>query len=297
MIIVSVGFGLGNQMFEYAYYTKLKTIYPDVELKIDTDYSFEWAHNGYELERIFGVKETKCTFADFNKLTDDYPRNCNNKIKKFYYHYSKKIRKILLGQKKSFIRQKDYSEYYPELLKFDTSESYFIQGVFANYKYFQDIEDKIKDIYTFPEITEESNIKWAEAINSSESVSLHIRRGDYIEWGLTLLGDDYYDKAVAYIEEKTQKKCEVFIFTDDPKWAEEKYGERINYHVVTGNSGETSFRDMQLMSMCKHNIVANSSFSFWGAYLNNNPEKIVVSSAKAYDGCANNFSCDDWISM
>lgn len=293
MLVVSIGYGLGNQMFEYAYVQKLRDLYPNYEILIDTEYAIPRAHNGYELGRIFGINEKQCTIWDFYRLSDEYPHNIDNKALFLLIKYIRKIQKHLF-KKKSYIRQGDYTEFFPDLLKFSKYESFYIHGVFANEKYFEGIEEKIKKIYTFPNIEDKQNLYWKYKIESSTSVSIHIRRGDYIEWGLTLLEDEYYEQAISMVRNTCGNQCEFYVFTDDVEWAREKYKGREGFYVVTGNGSENCFRDMQLMSLCKHNIVANSSFSFWGAYLNSNPNKIVIASKKPFDGCANSFTSKNW---
>ena len=86
-----------------------------------------------------------------------------------------------------------------------------------------------------------------------------------------------------------------FVFTDDIEYAEKLFYDTSKFIIVKGNSGRNSYRDMQLMSLCRHNITANSTFSFWGAYLNRNNDKIVVAPDIPFSGTKNPFICDDWI--
>ena len=277
-----------------AYVLKLKSLYTNQDIYIDAEYAFPKAHNGYELNRVFGINERQCTIQDFYRLSEEYPHNIDNKILFLLIKYIRKIQKHILKKKKTYVRQCDYTEFYPDLLNFNKYESYYIQGVFANEKYFEGIAERIKSIFTFPAIDDEQNLYWKHEIESSVSVSVHIRRGDYINWKLTLLGDEYYEKAFSLIRNACGEQCKFYVFTDDKEWAREKYKDRKEFYVITGNEAENSFRDMQLMSLCKHNIVANSSFSFWGAYLNPNPSKIVIASKTPYDGCANSFTSKSW---
>ena len=152
MLVVSIGYGLGNQMFEYAYVQKLRSLYPDYEILIDTEYAIPKAHNGYELNRIFGINERQCTIQDFYRLSAEYPHNIDTKGLFLFIKYIRKIQKHVKKKKKSYIRQGDYTEFFPELLKFDKYESFYIHGVFFFVKYFEGIEEKIKKIYTFPNI-------------------------------------------------------------------------------------------------------------------------------------------------
>ena len=127
--------------------------------------------------------------------------------------------------------------------------------------------------------------RWADKIKKCESVSLHIRRGDYVKIGLTLELDYYYE-AIRYIKSIMDKKTkiEIFVFSDDLEWVKRnlKIDETVNY-VNIHESVCCDIDEMMLMSMCKHNITANSTFSWWGAWLNRNPSKIVVAPLKEFN--------------
>lgn len=171
-------------------------------------------------------------------------------------------------------------------------------GYFQSEKYFIDYSQRIRQSFTFKNKPDELNSEMLNRIKETESISLHIRRGDYVsnltansEHGLCSI--DYYKKAVEYIKSKTESRgnrC-FFLFSDDPIWVKENMmflGDEMV--VVDFNTGEKSYEDMRLMSMCKHNIIANSSFSWWAAWLNNNPDKIVIAPDKwfvvdYYDTC------------
>ena len=116
-------------------------------------------------------------------------------------------------------------------------------------------------------------------MEQKESVSLHIRRGDYLdEANRAMFGnictEAYYDRAIAYMKEKFPQAV-FYIFSDDSDYVKEHYqGEE--YHIVDWNHGDGSFYDMMLMSHCRHNICANSTFSFWGARLNRHQDKVMI---------------------
>jgi hypothetical protein len=142
-----------------------------------------------------------------------------------------------------------------------------------------------------------------EAISRSNSIGLHIRRGDYINNKKTRdsFGEcslDYYKKAVAKISE-TVKDPHFYVFTNDPDFVKNlKLGNTTTF--ITHNTGEKSYEDMRLMSLCKHNIIANSSFSWWGAWLNENPDKIVICPSPAFDKLDltdSDFYPDNWIKL
>lgn len=295
MIIVSVGCGLGNQMFQYAYVAKLKKQYPEQEIKIDISYSFPKAHNGYELEEVFNITLEKCTDAEYEAM--DVPE-FRQKTK-----IGRNITRVWVRMKKEFkggpifIQQRDHTCYYSKLLHLRNNKSYYIKGVFANDKYFKDMKEQVIKDFTFPAIEGEENLKWAEKIKEAESCSIHIRRGDYVSEGVALLQENYYFEAMRTVEKKSGKKVYFFAFTDDIHYVKQIFGRKRDVSIIEGNVGEKSYIDMQLMSLCKHNIIANSSFSFWGAYLNKNPNKIVVSSKQPFTGCRHPFTTDEWIKL
>lgn len=295
MIIISIGGGLGNQMFEYAFYCMFKHLYPDVEVKLDIMHTLGDNHNGYELEKIFGVQAEKCTKEELNRVSDIYPVDGAHYK---YHHFIERIRHKICGYKESCIVQRDFTVYDDSFFHLDMSKSYYLYGVFANYRFFSDIDDKIRAIYQFPQIKDATNMNWQDEIRNSESVGIHIRHGDYTAWGVDLVPEKFYRKAIDYLQDRMLgKKLKYFVFTDDPVYAKKTYSDIADLQVIEGNTGKNSYIDMQLMSLCKHNIIANSTFGFWGAYLNQNISKIIVVPNMPYTGCKNLFACDEWVRM
>lgn len=292
MIIISAGEGLGNQMYEYAFYMKMKKVYKANRIKIDNQYAFWNAHNGYEVEKIFCLDSEKASWNEVKSIADiDYLENTER-----FLTVPAKIRRKLGLCKKSMLIQKDRTEYYDSFFKLDDQKSYYLYGPFANSKYFEDIRDDILNTYVFPQI-DEKNRSTADLIMNTESVSIHVRRGDYIDWGVELLGNDYYSKAIVKLTEisgKGKDSFNFFVFSDDLEAAKGILGDKDNIYYVTGNEGAKGYRDMQLMSLCKHNIISNSTFGFWGAYLNKYNDKIVIGPNKPFTGFKNPFTCDGW---
>lgn len=142
--------------------------------------------------------------------------------------------------------------------------------------YFEDIRALILAEFTPAELPDQINLDVGRKIAQSMSISLHVRRGDYVNNKFhSFLGLDYYRVAVAEMASKTE--CpHMFVFTDDPEWCRQNLNISFPYTLVTHNPGPQAYWDIILMSRCKHNIIANSSFSWWGAWLNQNPRKIVI---------------------
>lgn len=260
MNIVWIDGGLGNQMFQYALALKLMSLGRQVKLDV-TKYAEHHVHNDFELDRVFGIS---VPLADLGE------------IKRLGYRKANHLTEFL---KKTPLRKKTI--YSHESYAFDESvlqmDGYYLEGYWQSEKYFSDIRGKILETYRFPELTTAQQKTYAEQIRGSRSVSVHIRRGDYLDYSYlqNICTLDYYQSAMQYFREKYPQEAEFYIFTNDISWAKEHFQAK-DCHFVTGNSGPDSFRDMQLMSLCGDNIIANSSFSWWGAWLNQNPGKTVI---------------------
>jgi hypothetical protein len=187
----------------------------------------------------------------------------------------KKIFKRYFFSTSNEIIEKDSQKfiYHSKLLSFEDT---IYSGYWQSYKYFEGVDSEIKKKLVFPTIQDEKNISTLRAINEKESVSIHVRRGDYVnhpKFG-GICEKEYYFKAIKQIIERV-KKPSFFIFSNDIEWCKKN----LDLHegvYVNWNENELSYIDLQLMASCKHNIIANSSFSWWGGYLNPNVNKIVI---------------------
>lgn len=153
-------------------------------------------------------------------------------------------------------------------------------GYYQSEKYFKEITNIIRKDFTFPKPVDIINQKLINQIDNTESVSIHIRRGDYLNIPNTqnICSISYYKKAINLIL-KNISNPQFYIFSNDINWCKQHL--QIDKAIfISNNTGKNSFIDMQLMSCCKHNIIANSTFSWWGAWLNNNPNKIIISPNK-----------------
>ncbi len=245
--------GLGNQMFQYAFYLHFSSRHLTTKADISQfkDYKL---HNGYELERIFNLKASyagKRERAIVNALS-----KCMHLLSN--HPYREKAR-----------RQWQFQESFTRV-KFG-----LLRGYWQTEKYFEAISPTIRAQFRFPALQDERNKQLLTKIQSCPSVSLHIRRGDYMNSaqpsGLPIA---YYLEAISLINASVPGACYI-IFSDDITWARQHIKEK-NVCFVDWNRDGESFRDMQLMSHCQHNIIANSSFSWWGAWLNNHENKIVI---------------------
>lgn len=291
MKIVKYIGGLGNQMFIYAFSVALRETFRQ-EILVDTHYyKSRNFHNGLEIERIFGIHLTEAKLSDKLKMSWYFPNYWID------YHLLGK-----LPARKNTIRELPGQKVNFELLG-DSSDKFY-DGYWQSYQYFDSCRDVILKEFTFPKISMEDklNFELNERLNNEEnSVGIHIRRGDYLKnWKYRgLCGIDYYQKAIAYILEHI-KSPKFFLFSDDIDWVKENISPLLKGYDITfvnWNHSINSYKDMQLMAMCKNLIIANSSFSWWAAYLNqNNP--IVVAPEKWINSFMDfRIQYKDWITF
>ena len=272
-IIIKFNGGLGNQMFQFAFARALES---KTEIPTLMDMSFfdkKYARQ-YELD-IFYTKV--CAVKDF--------------WTKFRLQLIWKMRKRLHGKK--FLGMNFYCEphfqYDKNLFKLDSST--YIEGFFQSEKYFKDIGNELREDFQFKNPPDKKNQELIEKINATNSISLHIRRGDYVQKKryqnlYATCSLEYYKMGVEYIVSNPPSPSlppTLFIFSDDIEWVKENLKLPYECVFVSHNTGAKSFEDMRLMSLCKHNVIANSSFSWWGAWLNNNKEKIVIAPEKWFN--------------
>lgn len=291
MIIIQFWGGLGNQMYEYAFYKKMCKVYDRNRVKAHWESGMD--HYGYELEKVFNIHLPFATPNQVAKDSNFYPKNGRK-----YWFYSRlfNMRSRVFGDKASFIRQDDHTEYYPEVFELSPLRPYFFRGVWANDLYFHDIKEEVISDFAFQNI-DAQNEKLAKEMSETQSVSIHLRRGSYVTDGMNLIGRDFYAKAIELIKGKIPD-AKFYIFSDDHNEARKIFDGMTDYQMIDHNKGADSYLDMMLMSKCKHNIITNSTFSFWGAYLNQNPDKIVIGPTTTYGKvCKNCFSCEGWMKL
>ena len=177
----------------------------------------------------------------------------------------------------------------------------YLHGYWQVERYFKHIEADIRAAFVPRNPMSDQNAEMAARIASGTSVSLHVRRGDYLTVGAHGLCDQtYYDAALAKVVEGLGSDPTVFVFSDDPDWAKDNLPLPFEKVVVDFNGPDTDYEDLRLMSLCQHNILANSSFSWWGAWLNTNPNKRVAGPANWFsDPKLNNPDIlpDGWLTV
>ena len=285
MKIVKFLGGLGNQMFQYAFYKSLSINSKNVKSDI-TGFQTYSLHNGFELENIFNIS-----------MNNANPFTINLYDKTYKTWHIRKLRR-LLNLKRLYFEEREWSIYDENTLK--DSKKVFYWGYWQNEKYFKNIEEQIRNDFIFKNILDSRNHLICEKIKNTNSVSIHIRRGDYVNHPLfgDICNEDYYVKAIKHIQLKVDNP-EYFIFSNDISWCK-KHLKLLDATFIDWNIGKQNFIDMQLMSYCKHNVIANSSFSWWAAWLNNNENKMVFA-PKKWRNDINNTSIDilpeQWIKI
>lgn len=255
MIIMKYNGGLGNQMFQYAAAVSCAQRL-GVQAKFDHSFFSKGYARAYGMD-IFGVEPD---------AVRDFRINAYWALRR--YGDFKKFLGLNIYSEEDFAYEKRFEE---------IEDNTFIHGFFQSAKYFD--EKLVRSALTFKKAPEGLNAQTAQKIAASNSVSIHIRRGDYVQKAryaklYNHLDIEYYGTAKKIIKNKVENP-QYFVFSDDIAWVKENMKPE-NAHYIEHNSGDNSWEDMRLMSLCKHNIIANSSFSWWGAYLNRNPQKIVV---------------------
>ena len=262
--ITAISGGLGNQMFQYALYLSLKHRYSSID-NFHAIYVAPYrGRRKYELDKVFNIKI--------------------NLTKNFLIRIFKKCFPILIKR----VNNKNYTAF--ENIDIRTLRPIvYYSGYWQTELYFKNIESVIKQAFEFNnELISPKNTQTIKEIGKVQSVSLHVRRGDYVaDPGVKVVHGGicttyYYRKAIQTMLSKIVGDVVFYIFTDDIKWVKNN----LNFNkivIVDWNRGAESWQDMMLMSHCKHNIVANSSFSWWGAWLNNNKEKIVIAPSKWFN--------------
>jgi hypothetical protein len=267
MIIVRIVGGLGNQMFQYAYAKALQHKGYDVKIDISKFKKYK-LHGGYQLDKYKIDLETSNSFINF--------------LSKINLKKNVKEKSLLFDEK---------------MLNLSGNE--YVKGYFQTEKYFSGIRDILLDQFVIKQEISESTVSYSKEIKKHKnSCSLHIRRGDYIsdKKANSVHGTcdiEYYKEAVKLINNKF-KDAYFFIFSDDITWVRNnlkvKNATYINHNVIP-------HEDMHLMSSCKHNITANSSFSWWGAWLNQSKNKTVIAPKKWFVSNKNEVACKNWIQL
>lgn len=273
MLIIKLFGGLGNQMFQYAFGRKL-ALKTHVPLFLDTFSGFrdDFYKRTYSLD-IFNIQANildQKTIQKINRLQQ--PTGRKDKILNVF-------NTCLGGFNPLFINEKHYQ--YDENILSTNAPLTYLSGYWQSEKYFGDIAATIRQNFSFKTSISSNNLALLKEIQENNSVCFHLRRlhgianGQVNNEGVDFhgaSGQSYHEKAIQILSEK-EKNLHFYVFADSPEWAKENIKLPFPTTFIEGNA---DYEDLQLMSLCKHHIIANSSFSWWAAWLNANPSKIVA---------------------
>ena len=274
MIIVKIKGGLGNQLFELALVLRLQSLGKTVKIDV----------NEYLSENEKRILSTYANgFEIASKIEID--NVCDNKSDLW-----SRVKRRCKIYKKSHIIE-DETRFMDEIFRLD---NVYLEGYLQDERYFMQVKDSIKKKLDFH--VEKEDDALAEEIESAESVSIHIRRGDYLEvskiYG-NICTERYYENAIKYVKDNIKNPV-FYFFSDDIEWVKEKYNDP-HYRYVSDGKRNTE-AEFALMAKCKHNIIANSSFSWWAAWINGK-NKVIVAPSKWNNINKNTPVCKDWIEI
>ncbi|SKB26520.1 alpha-1,2-fucosyltransferase [Malaciobacter marinus] len=257
MIISKITGGLGNQMFQYAIAKSIAVKNSDI-FKLDITAYETYKLFDYRLN-IFNITENIANYDEILNL-----RGNDNKIFKV-------LKKLGLYNKPTYYKEKERTIFDKNVFNY---KNIYLDGYWQNEKYFIDIRDILLKELTPKEDISEIAKEYLKNIQNTQSISLHVRRGDYLKHPeIGVLDLEYYKKSYEYITREIENPI-FYIFSNDLAWCEENF-DFIQNKVFVKDT-KTEIDDLILMKSCKHNIVANSSFSWWGGWLNENINKIII---------------------
>ena len=279
-------------MFQYAVGRALSLARQQPLLLDVSDFASYNLHQGFELQRVFNCPVAVASAEDMQSILG--------------WQSNKLIKPRLACPRWAALRRRSFVvephfQYWAGIQY--VPASVYLMGYWQSERYFQDISDIIRADFSFKLPLNEKNAEIAENISQVNAVSLHIRRGDYIQNPVThavyeSCGFDYYSSAIQFIA-NTIEQPYFFIFSDDIAWVKENFVIPFACQYITNNQNMESYNDMRLMSLCQHHIIANSSFSWWGAWLNSKPNKIMIAPKKwfADDKNTSDLLPESWIKL
>lgn len=258
MKIVNIIGGLGNQMFQYAFAIALKNEFPNEIIKINTHYYHGYPlHNGFELDSIFRIDIPRATVRDLFLYGWPIP---HYRFWQFGMH--------ILPRRSGMVFDTDFN--YNSFSFFKVKKNNYFDGYWQSPVFFENYIKEVKKAFEFPKLTDANNSSTILWINAGKTAFIHVRRGDYINHpilgGICTLS--YYERGIQILLDKGFNRF--VIFSNDIEWCRQNllcYISKFPTMYVDWNRGKDSFRDIQLMSQCKGALIANSSFSWWGAWL------------------------------
>jgi hypothetical protein len=267
MVIVKITGGLGNQLFQFAF-----------GVAIEENLGFPVKYDLQEYSRSSYRK------FDLDKFVGDISIASKEEIA-LKYNVFQKIKFLIFKTLGFPFGLKGLKYYLESNCRFDEKvfsidNDTYLSGYWQNEKYFNNHRLKILDRIKISDSHSAENMTYLKQIRLSNSVSIHVRRGDYISNSkansiYATCDLEYYEKAIQQLSNQFEDLT-FFVFSDDMEWVTTHFSKFERMIFVNKNLGDAAFEDLKLMSNCKHNIIANSTFSWWAAWLNKHPDKVVV---------------------
>lgn len=269
MIIVRLNGGLGNQLFQYAAGRMLSVLH-GTSIKLDLTV-FEYHKLRHYSLGAFHIQESFAAPEEITEAQREIRKGAGRNKRPLWRRFNRR-------REWTAFREEYLGPYDAGIL--ETSKNVYLDGYWQSEKYFADIQDLIRREFIVRYEQDSQSTKIAEEIVRTDSVSVHFRGADYLSDPATyhthgVCEPEYYEKSVRIIQGKITSP-HFFVFSDDPFWCENNLHFDDPVTFISHNSGQREYEDLRLMSLCKHNIIANSSFSWWGAWLNRNKSKVVV---------------------
>jgi hypothetical protein len=259
MIIVRLRGGLGNQLFQYAA-GKALAEHHRTEFKLDLYTYSKHPYRKFELSK-FNIDAVEATRNEVHRFTGSNP------VVRF------------INKRENYFRcpevfAQPHYHFYEDF--FSLPKDLYLSGYWQSQRHFSNIEQEIVKQFAPREPLDPKNRELQTTMKSKQSVSVHVRRGDYAAYGsfFGMLEVEYYRQAIDKIRNQVDAP-KFYFFSDDPKWCRDTFRD-LDAEFIDHNKGGDSFKDMLLMSACRHHIIANSTFSWWGAWLNTDASKKVI---------------------
>jgi hypothetical protein len=290
MIIVQLKGGLGNQMFQYAAGLSLAA-HHHTNVKVDTSL-LNRGDDEIGTVRYFDLQQLQLSpeVATQQEISNAHPK----------YPFGKLADKLKPPFRRKVFKEANYT-FDPNF--FEAHDHIYLKGYRQTEKYFSPITENVRKGFQFKLEAIQDVKEKASELRTINSVSIHIRRGDYSNTIVSnyhgILEKDYYQKAIDHIQMKVTD-CSFYIFSDDAEWVTSNLTFSASVHIVSGLATKTHFEDFYLISQCKHQIIANSTFSWWAAWLNPNPDKIVIAPKKWFNNApydTRDLIPESWIKM
>ena len=317
MVVVRITMGLGNQMFQYAAGLSLSKEKGTI-LKVDTSSYQGYKLRKYELDTFFGITTPEASREEIQALWYNHPLiKTWNKILP-----GKKIRVLGLPYEERIIQRNllaffdffypphkrtTYTEphYYHDKNFFNANKKLYLHGYWMSWKYFHKHEQAVRKAYAIKRELVQHLDDLTNELQSTNSVSVHIRRTDYTDPLMQRLKGvipfSYYKKAIEKIQQQNEN-ISLYFFSDDIDWVKQNLQfSNVPVKYIDKSVTSAAIEDFYLMTQCRYNIIANSTFSWWAAYLNNNEHKLVIAPKKWYSDDApydyKDVYPETWITM